>query len=58
MSGPDMINSLLGILLRFRKDEVAMAAAIEQMFYRFRVDKDHVITCLSFGIEKTTQMTS
>ncbi|XP_048737549.2 uncharacterized protein LOC125652183 [Ostrea edulis] len=24
--GPDMINSLLGILLRFRKDEVAMAA--------------------------------
>lgn len=41
MSGPDMINSLLGILLRFRKDEVAMAADIEQMFYRFRVDEDH-----------------
>ena len=41
MSGPDMINSLLGILLRFCKDEVAMAADIEQMFYRFRVNEEH-----------------
>lgn len=41
MSGPDMVNSLLGILLRFRKDEVAITADIEQMFYRFRVDEDH-----------------
>lgn len=41
MSGPDMVHSLLGILLRFRKDEVAITADIEQMFYRFRVDEDH-----------------
>ena len=41
MSGPDMVNSLLGILLRFRKDEVAMTADIEQMFYRFRVEEKH-----------------
>ncbi|XP_062607729.1 uncharacterized protein LOC134269543 [Saccostrea cucullata] len=41
MTGPDMINSLLGILLRFRKDEVAMTTDIEQMFYRFRVDENH-----------------
>lgn len=41
MSCPDMINSLLGILLRFRKDEVALAADIEQMCYRFRIDEDH-----------------
>ncbi|XP_062585397.1 uncharacterized protein LOC134247072 [Saccostrea cucullata] len=41
MSGPDMVNSLLGILLRFRKNEVAMTADIEQMFYRFRVNEKH-----------------
>ncbi|XP_056009395.1 uncharacterized protein LOC130051467 [Ostrea edulis] len=40
-SVPDMINSLLGILLRFRKDEVAMAADVEVMFYRFRVNGAH-----------------
>lgn len=41
MSGPDIINSLLEILLRFRKDEVAVEADIEQMFDRFRVNEDH-----------------
>ncbi|XP_052792080.1 uncharacterized protein LOC128226231 [Mya arenaria] len=41
MSGPDMINSLLGILLRFRRDEVAVSADVEQMFYRFRVTHEH-----------------
>ena len=40
MSGPDMINSLLGILLRFREDEVAMTADVEQMFYRFHVNEN------------------
>lgn len=35
MSGPDMVNRLLGILLRLRKDEVVITANIEQMFYRF-----------------------
>ncbi|XP_053403242.1 uncharacterized protein LOC128558339 [Mercenaria mercenaria] len=36
-----MTNSLLGILLRFRKDKVAATADVEQMFYRFRVREDH-----------------
>ena len=38
MSGPDLTNSLLGILLRFRNDKVAAIGDIEQMFYRFYVD--------------------
>ena len=42
MSGPDMVNSLLMILLRFRKDEGAMTSDIEQMFYRFRVEEKHL----------------
>ncbi|XP_056022195.1 uncharacterized protein LOC130055048 [Ostrea edulis] len=39
--GPDLMNSLLGILLRFRQGPVAITADIEQMFYRFSVSDDH-----------------
>lgn len=42
MYGSDMINSILGILFCFRKDEMAIVADIEQAFYRFRVDEDHL----------------
>ncbi|XP_033761542.1 uncharacterized protein LOC117343309 [Pecten maximus] len=41
LSGPNLTNELLGILLRFRKDRVAFAADIEQMFYSFLVREDH-----------------
>ncbi|XP_070206193.1 uncharacterized protein [Littorina saxatilis] len=41
LSGPDLTNSLLGILLRFRRDAVAIAGDIEQMFYQFFVDQEH-----------------
>ena len=41
MSGPDFVNSLLGILLRFRKNEIALTADIEQMFYQFFVIPEH-----------------
>lgn len=39
LQGPDLLNGLLGILLRFRKNEVAISADIEQMFYSFLVDE-------------------
>ncbi|KAK7889533.1 hypothetical protein WMY93_025093 [Mugilogobius chulae] len=35
--GPDLNNSLLGVLMRFRKEAVAFTADIEQMFYCFNV---------------------
>ena len=41
MSGPDLMNKLIGVLLRFRKESVAVMADIEQMFYCFLVDGDH-----------------
>lgn len=41
LTGPDLINSLLGILLRFRQHPVAATADIEQMFYRFTVPPEH-----------------
>lgn len=41
LSGPDLNNSLLGVLLRFRKEVVALTADIQQMFYGFLVREDH-----------------
>ncbi|KAK7905231.1 hypothetical protein WMY93_017838 [Mugilogobius chulae] len=37
LTGPDLNNSLLGVLMRFRKEAVAFTADIEQMFYCFNV---------------------
>ena len=41
LTGPDMTNNLLGILLRFRKDQVAITTDIQQMFHCFLVREDH-----------------
>ena len=41
LSGPDLTNSLLEILLRFRQDPVAFMVDIEQMFHSFVVREDH-----------------
>ena len=41
LQGPNLINNLLGILLRFRKEAVAIAADIQQMFYSFYVNHEH-----------------
>lgn len=35
LSGPDLNNSLLGVLMRFRKESVAIKADIQQMFHCF-----------------------
>nr|XP_049576325.1 uncharacterized protein LOC125968877 [Syngnathus scovelli] len=39
--GPDLNNTLLGVLLRFRKEQVAVTVDVEQMFYCFRVKESH-----------------
>ena len=41
LSGPDLINSLLGVLMRFRNDHVGIMADIQQMFHCFKVKEDH-----------------
>ena len=41
LSGPDLTNSLLGVLLRFRKEPIAMTADVKKMFYCFLVSEKH-----------------
>ena len=36
-TGPDLINSLLGVLLGFRKEQVAFSCEITKMFLQFKV---------------------
>ena len=37
LQGPDLMNSLLGILLRFRSNTVALSCDIQKMFHQFYV---------------------
>ena len=37
LSGPDLLNSLVGILLRFRLEHVAIACDVREMFHQFLV---------------------
>ena len=39
LQGPDSTNSLIGVLLRFRKGNVALAADVESMFHQVRVPR-------------------
>ena len=41
LSGPYMNNMLLGVLLRFRKEQVAVTADIQSMFHCSVVSKEH-----------------
>ncbi|MEZ4720248.1 MAG: hypothetical protein R2813_00025 [Flavobacteriales bacterium] len=41
LSGPDLTNSLVGVLLRFRQERIAVMADIEAMFYQVSVPENH-----------------
>lgn len=41
LKGPDLINSLVGVLCRFRKESVAIICDIEKMFHQFLVVPEH-----------------
>ncbi|XP_067950302.1 uncharacterized protein [Watersipora subatra] len=40
LQGPDLTNNMLGILLRFRKEPIAIACDVEKMFHNFYVNKE------------------
>ena len=41
MQGPDLVNSLVAVLTRFRKDKIAIVSDVEAMFYQVSVRPDH-----------------
>lgn len=41
LQGPDLINSLIGVLNRFRQEQIAIVCDIEQMFLQFKVKPEH-----------------
>ncbi|XP_067279206.1 uncharacterized protein [Pseudorasbora parva] len=41
LRGPDLNNTLLGVLLRFRREPIAFSADVQQMFYCFVVQEEH-----------------
>ena len=40
LKGPDLLHNLIGILLRFRQETIALMADIEQMFHQIRIFED------------------
>ena len=41
LQGPNLTNNLIGVLLRFRQEQIAFMADIESMFYRVQVQEHH-----------------
>ncbi|XP_066929138.1 uncharacterized protein [Clytia hemisphaerica] len=41
LQGPDLINSLVGVLCRFRSNHVAFMGDIEKMYYQVRLPEEH-----------------
>lgn len=41
LQGPDLTNSLIGVLCRFRQEPVAFACDIEGMFHQVHVNEEH-----------------
>ena len=41
LQGPDQLNSLIGVLNRFRKEDVALMCALGKMFHSFHVTPSH-----------------
>ena len=41
LQGPDVTNTLVGVLTQFREDSVAFMTNVEAMFYRVRVQPDN-----------------
>ena len=41
LTGPELTNTLVGVLCRFRKDPIAIMCDVEKMFHQFHVRPEH-----------------
>ena len=41
LQGPDLTNQLVGVLLRFRQEPIAVMADVESMFYQVKVHEEY-----------------
>ena len=41
LQGPDLTNSMLGVLCRFRQEKVAFLCDVDEKFFQFRVNEEH-----------------
>ena len=48
MQGPDLVSSLIGVLICFWKEQVAITADIESMF--------HQVQCRSFALPRSAML--
>ena len=53
--GPDLANNMVGVLLRFRQNPIAVVADIEKMFYQVRVGKHHSDLLRFFWIDENNK---
>ena len=53
MTGPDLANQLIGVLMRFQEEHVAIMADIEVMFYQVKVAE---VSCDSYGERTVTSI--
>ena len=44
LTGPDVANNLVGVLLRFHQEKIAFAADIEKMFHQIRVREEDKVS--------------
>ena len=42
MKGPDLLNNLFGILVRFRENEVAISADVSKMYHRVLIPEQYL----------------
>ena len=55
LTGPDLLNNLVGVLLRLRNHKFAIAADIEAMYHQVRASKSDTNTLRFFWQDDLTQ---
>ena len=55
LTGPDLLNNLVGVLLRFRNHKIAIVADIEATYHQVRVNKSDANALRFFWQDDSTQ---